>query len=282
MSGMSSDDAPQYDLEPDSDEPPPESPESPESPVSPVSPAKATLKGDSPPHPATEATSPRGGVEALDVCPNCGASMRDINSVVCMRCGFNLKDLKQVKTRVGADVASEDVSEPASHETLVRPDFGGVWFPLAAAAISAVILSIGFLAGSGGLFQLAESPSLGERLVALLRFVLATGVLTAGGVTGLFGLARLEKRHVGDLGLAAARMLSVVATMQLVRFIDLPERPKLEHSVELLLEAAAFVGLSILMLRLTPRQASALLGLTAVGVIGVTLLANAIAWSVVP
>lgn len=267
MSRMASDEKPQYDLEPG------EEPDGDGQADAGAGDKESTSSGGS---------DSAGGVKSLDVCPNCGASMRDTDSIVCVRCGFSLKELKQIKTAVSAVAAEAVEAEPASGEAIVRDDFGGLWLPLAIAAVSALVMAVGFLAGSGGLFPGAEVPSPGARFVALLRFILATAVLAGGGVAGLIALSRLEKKPLGDLKIAAARILAVVLTMQIVRFIDLPDRATLEWTAELLLQAAAFVGLSILMLRLTPRQAATLLGLTAVGVVVVALLANAIAWSVVP
>ena len=60
---------------------------------------------DSTPLPLEGQPSARGGDDdsdrpsspkELDVCPNCGASMRGAETLVCLRCGFDLKTMRVI------------------------------------------------------------------------------------------------------------------------------------------------------------------------------------------
>ena len=238
-------------------------------------------------HPeAPEATPPPA--KRPETCPNCGAPMTESDALLCLRCGFDLKTLSVVETKTGA-VDSED--EPAPDEEppiLSPPGRGGVWLPGAIATLSAALLIVGYLAGAPGLFPaiIAEATADGPaevvirfpaRLLELLRFVVLSGLLLGCGVAALVGQALLLGGRIGDIRLAVIRVGAIVLAMRLSAFIHLGNRA-LEWSVEALAHGAIFFGLSMLLLRLRPRDVGtyALMGVMAL--VGLWLGGELVNW----
>lgn len=238
--------------------------------------------------PAAERQPASKSVKDFDICPNCGASMRGADELVCLRCGFDLKTLKVLPTVTAADTGEQEVQdqEGADAEPLVAPGLGNLWLPGALAAISAVILIVSYLAGAVGLFPhlpagdaaaaAAEVP-LGARFEGLLQFVVLSAMWIACGLGALAFLAYLVGRPFGDLQLALVRMTAVVVTMRLASMIDLGSRTW-EWTAEALLQAAIFIALAIALFRLQPRDAPTL-GIAAVILFMVLWLgANVVVW----
>src|SRR5687768_17541375 len=92
--------------------------------------------------PLRDEDSTKQSVKELDVCPNCGASMRGTDALVCLRCGFDLKTMRVVKTEVG-----EAVEPVAEAPPLVRPGMGDLWLPAVIAAACGGFLLICYMAG---------------------------------------------------------------------------------------------------------------------------------------
>ena len=217
---------------------------------------------------ASETEEPsKSSVKALDVCPNCGATMREGNLLVCLRCGFDLKTLRVLETQTGEEIQEEDEEEEEPPEPLCRPGRGDFLVPGIVAGVSVLLISIGYLVGAEGLYDLQSDTGVAIAPVAAERFgrwgvYLATLVLgSLCGLGGVFVVSRLNETVFGDWRLGSLRIVAVFATLWLAKFLDLGDG-FVELSAEWILHAGIFVGLSMFFFRLTPRDA-ATAGLTA-------------------
>ncbi len=208
---------------------------------------------------------PKSSVKALDVCPNCGATMREGNLLVCLRCGFDLKTLRVLETQTGEEEHEEEEEEPP--EPLCRPGRGDFLVPGILAGISVLLISIGYLFGADGLYDLKSEEGFPIDPTAVQRFgqwgvYLATLVLgSLCGLAGVFVVSRLNETTFGDWRLGSLRIVAVFATMWLAKFVDLGDG-FVELSAEWILHAGIFVGLSMFFFCFTPRDGTTA-GLTA-------------------
>lgn len=244
-------------------------------------PEKNTPRGEAESSPGQTESS----VKALDTCPNCGASMRGSDTLLCLRCGFDLKTLKVIKTVTGeaAKVEQDEQDEQEDEEAppISAPGRGELWLPGAVAIASLLILSIGYLSAAGGLFADADAIGVGMRLMGLLNVLVRTAVLSLAGLGGLFVLAHMLHKPLGDVKLAAVRMLGIVAAIALLTFINV-EIPAWEWTFELTSQAVAFIGLGMAMFRLRVRDAATLLGVTVLAVVGLLMVSVLVLWAIVP
>ncbi len=220
----------------------------------------------------------------LDVCPNCGAPMTDPQQLVCLRCGFDLKSLKVVKTRTGVEeVESVDEVHEDVEASFSQGGRGEVYLPLALAAVGGVVLVVGFLAGAPGLFaspvegQPAAHESFSGRMVGVLRWLMTSAFWTGCALAAAFFTAHLMGRKLGDLKLAAARLGAIIVIAQLARFVHFSSR-SFEWIVETIVEVGVFVGLTMLMFRLSPRDAATLAACTVAAVLVVLGGSHLIVW----
>ena len=220
---------------------------------------------------ATPASS--SSVKALDVCPNCGAAMPGADTLVCMRCGFDLKRLKVVETATGEIEAEPEEKEP---EPLSPSGRGDLWLPGALAAGSLLLLSIGYLFGSEGL--LGPEASGGDRVSGVIKVLVRTAMVAASGLGGLAVLANVGERPLGDLKQAAVRMLGIVSVVTLATFFHAQAAP-VEWTIEIILQAGAFMALAVGLYGLNARNAATLLGLTVVTVAAFLLMSWFVVWS---
>ena len=86
---------------------------------------------------------------------------------------------------------------------------------------------------------------------------------TAWGLVGFYVVARLLETTVGDLKLAAVRMVATVTTARLCTFLRFDARG-LEWFVETAGQAAIFLGLSMVLFRLDRRNTLTLGVVTAI------------------
>ena len=220
-------------------------------------------------------------IKDLDVCPNCGASMGSTGEILCMRCGFDLKSMKQVKVQTGvvevpaggagAEGESPESVPPDQRKPLVTPGRGDVTLPMGIAAAVGVIMFIAYMLGTRALFPpvvdakgevvVNGAISIGTRFLGVLEMIVSVGMLTACGLGALWFLAFLLSQRVGDWKLAAARMLGIVAVMQLALFVNL-NTYSYERMIEFVIQAAIFSGLCIVLYRLKPKDTPTLLGST--------------------
>ncbi len=245
----------------------------------PIDPPPPAGEGEERPDPAAS------GVHALDVCPNCGSPMRGGDTIVCLECGYDLKTMTVVET-VSAGPGSDDADADGEDEAdPLAAAVGPSWLAVALAGAAGAVLVAGCLAGTPGLYRLAEAAAEGDaplviggpqRIEGLGRLVVSIALWSACGVGGLRTAAWILERPLGDLRRAAASMLAVVSIARLVSFLDLPG-PSVELLVEGLGEALVFLGASILLFRLPPRTAAIVLGFTALSF----LVLYATAWTVV-
>lgn len=236
--------------------------------------------------PRGEAESSTGqtesSVKALDTCPNCGASMAGSDTLLCLRCGFDLKTLKVIKTVTDeAAKVEQDEQEDEEAPPISAPGRGELWLPGAVAIASLLILSIGYLRAAVGLFGDGEAIGVGERLAGVLNVLVRTAVLGLAGLGALFVLAHMLHKPLGDAKLAAVRMLSIVAAIGLLTFMNV-ENAAWEWTFELASQAVAFVGLGMAMFRLRVRDAATLLGVTVLAVGGLLMISALVLWAIVP
>ncbi|MHC4101313.1 MAG: hypothetical protein ACYSW1_10610 [Planctomycetota bacterium] len=191
-------------------------------------------------------------VAALDVCPNCGSPLGGVDIVVCMRCGFDMKSLKVIETE------TKGTAKPAAEEeqpVLSEPGTGDYWLPWAMAGAGLGLLAIGYLWGAGGLFAGEEAVGFGARAVGLLKMLVKTA--------------------------AAVRMLGITAAIGLLAFFNLKSAGA-EWTVESVTQALAFLGLTMLLFRLSVRDAATLLGVTIIAVVLLLLVSAAVQWAIIP
>ena len=165
------------------------------------------------------------------------------------------------------------------------PGRGALWLPLTLAGTGALALIVGYLAGTNGLFGGGESAGAVRRVLGLSRALAQVLLLAVAGVGALVAVARLLAAPLGDLRLAAARMLGIVAVVAIARFLNLGS-DGLEWTVETVVQAAAFVGLTMLFFQLDVREALTTLGLLVLAIAAVMALASitlwALAWEAAP
>ena len=253
-----------YGLDPTSDGPPEASDES--------GAAAATEPTPEPPEPPEPSA-----IKALDVCPNCGSNMGGADAVVCLRCGFDLKSLKVIKVETGeTDKPSEPESEPEDEVSpLCEPGAADPGLPMAMAVGGLGLLALGYLMAAAGLVEAVEDETAGlfARLGGLIKMLVRTGALSLAGLGGLSVLAHMLNTRIGNVKVAAVRMLGIFALIGLLTFYN-ADNQTLEWTIELVCQALAFIGLATVMFRLTVRDAAALMGLTAFAVIGLLLLSQ--------
>jgi hypothetical protein len=233
--------------------------------------------------PASEAPPPPAPAEppavaALDVCPNCGSPLGGVDIVVCMRCGFDMKALKVIETD------TKGTAKPAEQEeqpVLSEPGTGDYWLPWALTGAGLGLLAIGYLWGAGGLFSGEEAVGFGARAVGLLKMLVKTAVVALAGLGGLYALTHMLNAKLGDARLAAVRMLGITSAIGLLSFFSLTS-PAAEWTIESVTQALAYLGLTMLLFRLSVRDAATLLGITVVAVVLLLLLSAAVQWAVVP
>ena len=248
------------------------------------------------PHEKDRASPPAGSsggaassVKSLDVCPNCGANMAT-GVIVCLRCGYDLKSLKVLKTVSGGTVEAPEPEEADPEEPEARPPLceagrGDLLLPASVAVVCGLLLAIGYLMGADGLYaatreageQVAATPGLGDRFVALIQFLFRVAVLAACGFGALAVLAKLLERTLGDLTLASVRIVGAVTAARLATFVDIAWRP-LEWVVEVLLQMVVFFLLARFLLRLTARDGLMLTVATVVMYVAVWLGAWLVTW----
>ena len=235
--------------------------------------------------PVPEVPREPSAIKALDICPNCGSPLGGVDAVVCLRCGFDLKTLKVIKVETGETTVPES-DEPEQTAPLSVPGAGDLWLPSAMAVVGLVVLGIGYLSGAPGLFDAAattgeEAVGFAKRMEGLVGMLVRTGVLTLAGFGGLSVLAHMLDTRLGGVKLAAVRMLGISAAIGLVAFFNV-DSIFFEVTIEAVCQAVAFVGLAMVLLGLTTRDAATLMGLTVFAMIGLLLLSAMVLWSAGP
>jgi hypothetical protein len=218
-------------------------------------------------------------IKDLDVCPNCGAAMGGTGEILCLRCGFDLKTMKQVNVQTGvvevpAAGTAGETPESAPHDQrkpLVEPGRGDFMLPLGIAAAVGVIMFIAYMLGVRALFPpvvdadgdvIANGTiTIGMRFLGVLEMIVSVAMLTACGLGALWFLAFLLSQRMGDWKLAAARMLGIVAVMQIALFVNM-NTYSWERMTEFVIQAAIFSGLCIVFYRIKPKDTPTLLGST--------------------
>ena len=223
--------------------------------------------------------------ETLDVCPNCGAPMEGIDTLVCLRCGFDLKTLRVIESAVVESEVDEEEDESARAEPLVKPMLADPLMPSLLAVLSIGTIAVALLAGLEALFP-AFDPETADtlkvpwrmRLDEALRLPVFIGIWVACGFSALLVGGWLFGRPLGDASLAALRMLAVVSIAHLAVFFDITN-PNMELFLEALLHGIAFFLLIMVLYRLKPRDTATVLGVMVVMYVLLSVLSRVVAWA---
>ncbi len=192
-------------------------------------------------------------IRALDVCPNCGAALGSIQTVMCMRCGYNLKTMRVEKTRSTVEEPRQEEEAAGTAEPLCRPGRGDLMWPGIAAGVSGLVLLIGYLVGAAGLYG-AELPGFFARVGAAGSGLLLVVILAACALAGVYFVARfVHEAPLGDLRLAGVRVVCIAAAMRLWSLVELPTG--LEFPIEFIFQAVTFIGLAMYLFTLDVRDA---------------------------
>jgi hypothetical protein len=217
-----------------------------------------------------ESLPPRS-VREYDICPNCGASMRESSTLVCMECGFDLKTMKVIRTRIGAEAdreaakaeaarargAAADEEPEVPRAPLSMPGRGGWQLPAAMGILGGAAVSIGFLLAARGLFpMLEEGAAIGfaVRMKGLATFIVFSAMEFAAGIAAVHIAARLLETTVGDGKLAMIRIAGIVGLTSVVLLLGL-DSPRIEVPLELMGKVGLSFGLAMLLFKLEAREA---------------------------
>ena len=183
--------------------------------------------------------------------------MRGEGQLVCTRCGFDLKTMKNFKTATGVvEINPEAESEQEKERTISLPGRGDLWLPAGIAAVCGAVLFIAYLAGVPGLFPgyKVDEIVFGVRVLGTMRFIVMSLMWTACGMAGLFCMAYLLGKRVGNLQMAAMRMLAITSVMQLVMILSF-QIVWIERVIEVIIQLAAFGGLALAFFNIKPKDA---------------------------
>jgi len=153
---------------------------------------------------------------------------------------------------------------------------GGPWMAVVLATIGVGIILSGAVAGSPGLIEDAGRAGFWERLAEAarecVRIVIFSGLLLAA----VHAWAWRARRPVGDLLLASARCLAVIAIVEAVRVVHVPgaARPLLIGAAQFLLLTGGLLGF----FRLSIREATLLAVGCGIGIITLWLGAHLGTW----
>ncbi len=226
--------------------------------------------------------------ESLDVCPNCGASMENVDTLVCLRCGYDFQAMRVIETVSEAEPADgddEEVDDVQDTNPIVVSGLGGWHLPIVVAVIAISALVIGCLAGYHGLFpelidselESQEMVEWGYRFEAIGRMVALMSLWTICGIAALFVCSWMFGRPFGDARLALFRMLAMVTVARTLTFVSLGGGA-LERIVELLGEAALFTLLTMILMRMRPRDAATMVGIMIIGFVTLFGLSHFVVW----
>jgi len=142
------------------------------------------------------------------------------------------------------------------------------------------LLTLGYLMAAGGLVEATEDGTAGllDRLGGLFKMLVRTGALTLAGLGGLSVLAHMLNTRIGNVKIAAIRMLGIFAVIGLLTFFNARSQT-VEWTIELVCQALAFMGLATVLFKLAVRDAATLMGFTVFSVIGLLLLSALVQWA---
>ena len=227
-------------------------------------------------------TSRDGGDET---CTDCGAPKAVDGDPVCPGCGHD-QDHGTVKGR------TEGVSgRPAETRAPVLVKSNAVRLWLIMAGISTVILLLAWLAGwsslfarSGGMYLDAagaytlESPRFTERILGVIRWLVAGGTLVGLGTVALKITAWISSRSVGSWSAAAARICWVVAIAGLATLIPI-DISWLEWTAQIAAGCGLVAVGGMLVLGLRGSSLGVFMGSWALLILAVVPMARLVTWS---
>ena len=120
-----------------------------------------------------------------------------------------------------------------------------------------------------------------DRLIGVVKIFARTGVFTLSGLGGLYVLAHMLEAPLGNVKLAAARMLGIFSAAGLLTWFNLSS-DVMEWTIEAIGQAVVFVALSMLLFKLSVRDGATLLGITVFAVVGMVLVSSLVIWAAIP
>ena len=218
-------------------------------------------------------------------CSNCGAPMPEGGSQICVGCGFDARKGEVTGTKTGiADVPAE----PPAGE-IVSSSGIKAWLILALVAI--VILAVAWLAGWSSLFLRSDgkylassgdytldSPGFIDRILGVIRWVIAGLTLTLVGCLALRFTAMIASRSAGTWLSVSSRLAMIVAASGLATLIPI-DSMWLERIVQLVVGAGLATLGSFLILRLRGAQLGIFLASWVLLLAALLPVARLIAWS---
>jgi hypothetical protein len=237
----------------------------------------------------------------LLTCPACREPMPGSDQVVCLACGYDLvsntrlgETKKKDKSKHGggrfAVVDSEaEASEEVEGSIMPRSNHR-LWSIIA--GVAALVMMFALIAGwsslfpsedgrfrnSDGLFTL-DAPLIKVRLLAVIRFLVASAVVIGCGILALRLAAWLENRPFGSVTGILSRVTAIVAVASLARLIPI-ESGLLQTMTHLLVGVGAVVGGSMLILNLRDRIAIIHFTAWALLLLIIVPAARLVAWSI--
>lgn len=177
---------------------------------------------------------------AEDDCPKCHAPLKP-DAVVCMKCGYDLLANTVRAPEVGEQIVPPSTAEDAAPGEFSTPGRGSA----KTVAIIGAVIALGAMIAAGVNSPPHFVPVSSRVILTLYETLLHTGT----GVFAVFLAARLSEMRLGNVELAAARMLTAFATFQLFTHLGLDGPPLLVRTTLFLLGATAYWGLVMLLFK---------------------------------
>ncbi len=254
-----------------------------------------------------DASADEIGIEAAEepepgplTCPACQEPMPGSDQVVCLACGYDLvsntrlgEKKKKDKPKHGGGrfaVVDSEADEPEEVEGAIVPRPNHLPWSIIA-GVAALVMMFALIAGWSSLFPSEEgrfqnsdglytldAPLIKVRLLAVIRFLVASGVVIACGAIALRLAGWLERRPLGSVIGALSRITAVVAVAALARLIPI-DSGLIQTMTHLLVGVGIVVGGSMLILNLRDRIALIHLVAWALLLLIVVPAARLVAWS---
>ncbi len=233
-------------------------------------------------------------------CPACQEPMPGSDQVVCLACGYDLvsntrlgEKKKKDKSKHGGGrfaVVDSKADESEEVEGAIMPRQNHLPWSIIA-GVAALVMMFALIAGWSSLFPSEEgrfqnsdglytldAPLIKVRLLAVIRFLVASGVVIACGIIALRLAGWLERRPLGSVIGVLSRITAVVTVAALARLIPI-ESGLIQTMTHLLVGVGVVVGGSMLILNLRDRIALIHLVAWALLLLIVVPAARLVAWS---
>lgn len=201
-------------------------------------------------------------------CPDCGAVCRGREGRQCLRCGFDADapadsspSQEPGDTDSGDGVADAEAGDDAAADAIVTRTQMDEWMWVALAAPATLALVVGGFMEAPGLIRATAEVNFGNRFGAAVRGIVSVGLWSGAAVIALAALAWYWHRPVGHWWTAVRRLVAIAAVANVAILIDAPWRG-VAFLARLVVGAAAFYFLSLMLMRLDLRRAGVLTAAT--------------------